>query len=309
MDIGVAGGYADSAAQDAFCNNGATCTISIIYDQSPNKNDLKPTPNTNSKARKQPDNPAFAAALKTTLSGHTVYGLLIDPNVIGPLGIKGMGYRCGCTGCATPTAKGTATGDAPETEYMVTSQNHQNRSAEGCCFDYGNAETSGVDENAGTMEAVYFGGGVAWGTGSPGQPRTNGPWVMADLENGIFAGWDQIGNTDQGISTNKALKLPFVTALIVGDTADKNGGKGRFAVYGGDATSGPLTTMYDGIRPTKDAAYLHEMKKGSIILGTGGDNSASGGGEWYEGVMASGAATIGTLNALQANIVAAGYGK
>src|SRR5208282_3407116 len=33
-DIGfVAGGYADSAAQDAFCSGG--CTISKIYDQSP----------------------------------------------------------------------------------------------------------------------------------------------------------------------------------------------------------------------------------------------------------------------------------
>jgi len=40
-----------------------------------------------------------------------------------------------------------------------------------------------------------------------------------------------------------------------------------------------------------------------------GDNSATGGGQWFEGVMATGAATIGTLASLQANIVAAGYGK
>ena len=44
MDIGsVTGGYADSATQDSFCSGG-TCTISIIYDQSPMKNDLKPAP-------------------------------------------------------------------------------------------------------------------------------------------------------------------------------------------------------------------------------------------------------------------------
>ncbi len=51
------------------------------------------------------------------------------------------------------------------------------------------------------------------------------------------------------------------------------------------------------------------QKQGSIILGIGGDNSGSAGGQWFEGVMASGAATLATANAIQANIVAAGYGK
>ena len=51
------------------------------------------------------------------------------------------------------------------------------------------------------------------------------------------------------------------------------------------------------------------QKQGSIVLGTAGDNSDGDGGEWYEGVMTSGAATPATLNELQANIVAAGYGK
>jgi hypothetical protein len=50
-------------------------------------------------------------------------------------------------------------------------------------------------------------------------------------------------------------------------------------------------------------------KQGSIILGIGGDNSGSGGGQWFEGAMASGAAAVATVNAIQANIVAAGYGK
>src|SRR5206468_4314453 len=40
-NIGVAyrGGYADAAAQDAFCA-GTTCFISKLYDQSPRHNDL-----------------------------------------------------------------------------------------------------------------------------------------------------------------------------------------------------------------------------------------------------------------------------
>src|SRR5207249_10159988 len=41
LDIGVnvAGGYADAAAQDAFCAN-TYCWISVIYDQSSKHNDL-----------------------------------------------------------------------------------------------------------------------------------------------------------------------------------------------------------------------------------------------------------------------------
>jgi hypothetical protein len=152
---------------------------------------------------------------------------------------------------------------------------------------------------------VYFGGGVVWGTGSPGG-HDNGPWVMADLENGLYAGWEN--NSDQNISTNTPMKYNFVNAVVVGDVASQNGGKGRFALYGGDATNGSVKTLYDGIRPAK-TGYAPMKKQGSIILGIGGDNSNGAGGRWYEGVMASGAATLATVNAVQANIVAAKYGK
>ncbi len=287
MDIRtVAGGYADYAAQDAFCAGGS-CTISIIYDQSPNHNDLKPTP-AGGGAKTSANDPAIANALPTTLNGHKGYGVLITP---------GIGYRI-------LHGVGTATGDQPETEYMVTGQN---KLTDGCCFDYGNAETDAHDDGNGASEAVYFGGGVAWGTGFPGGHQ-NGPWVMADLENGLYAGWQNGQSQDQAIPTNTPLHFDFVTAVVVGDTSDQNGGMGRFALYGGDATTGTLTAMYDGIRPAKPG-YVPMAKQGSVILGTAGDNSDSDGGEWYEGVMTSGAATTATLNNLQANIVAAGYGK
>jgi hypothetical protein len=279
QDIGLVNGVADSASQDTFCAGNA-CTISIIYDQSPKKNDLKPGPAGG--AKNSADNPANATALKTTLAGHSVYGILIKP---------GIGYR-------RPTAAGTATGDQPETEYMVSGQQDL---VDGCCFDYGNAETDSHDDGNGTMEAVYLGLGVVWGTGVNG-----GPWVEADLENGLYAGWEN--NQDRNISTNTPLAYNFITAVVIGDTQDKNSGKGRFALYGGDATNGMLKTMYDGIRPNKQG-YVPMAKQGSIILGIGGDNSDGDGGRWYEGVMASGAATAATVNALQANIVAAGYGK
>jgi hypothetical protein len=286
----VAAGYADSAAQDEFCAGGG-CTISIIYDQSPNENDLRPAPAGG--AGRTPDNPANAADLKTTINGHSVYGIFIKP---------GMGYRAGCTGCGTAVPVGTALNDEPETQYMVTSANGL---VNGCCFDYGNAETTSNDDGNGTMETIYFGGGVVWGTGSPGG-HNNGPWVMADLENGLYAGWEN--NQDQNISTNTPIRFPFITAVVVGDTAAQNGGMGRFALYGGDATAGMLKTLYDGIRPAKNG-YVPMSKQGSIVLGIGGDNSKGAGGQYFEGVMASGAATLETLNALQANVVAAGYGK
>lgn len=286
QDIGAVDGYADVASQEAFCSG--SCTISKIYDQSGQGNDLEPAPRGGAKG--SPDNPADAAGLPVTVSGHSVYGILVKP---------GIGYRTGCTGCTIKTGHGIAVGDEPETMYMVTSQQDL---VNDCCFDYGNAETSSNDDGNGTMETLYFGDGVIWGSGA----GNRGPWVMADLENGLYAGWEN--GQDKNISTNQPLRYDFVTAVVVGDTADKNNGKGRFALYGGDATSGELTTMYDGVRPAKPG-YVPMQKQGSIILGIGGDNSNSAGGRFYEGVVASGAASKQTLDALQNAIVAAGYGK
>ena len=48
---------------------------------------------------------------------------------------------------------------------------------------------------------------------------------------------------------------------------------------------------------------------GAILLGTGGDNSHGAVGTWYEGLMLSGYSTDEADAAVQANIVAAGYGK
>jgi non-reducing end alpha-L-arabinofuranosidase len=281
-DIGtVPGGYADAAAQDAFCAGGS-CTISIIYDQSPNGNNLKPAPGGGPTGKVTPDNPAVATALPTKINGHAAYGILIKP---------GMGYRL-------LVGNGIAKNDDPESMYMVSSQSDLKNL---CCFDYGNAEVDAHDDGNGTMETVNVSHGVVWGSGVNG-----GPWVMADLENGLYAGWENSDWSD--ISTNTPVLYDFITGVVVGDVAAKNGGKGRFAIYGGDATNGQLTTKYDGIRPVKPG-YLPMQKQGSIILGTGGDNSSFGGGRFYEGVMTNGAWTVAIANAVQANIVAAGYGK
>jgi non-reducing end alpha-L-arabinofuranosidase len=47
--------------------------------------------------------------------------------------------------------------------------------------------------------------------------------------------------------------------------------------------------------------------EGAIVLGTGGDNSNGSVGSFFEGVMTAGYPSDATDNAVQANIVAAGY--
>ena len=55
--------------------------------------------------------------------------------------------------------------------------------------------------------------------------------------------------------------------------------------------------------------YSPQKKQGAIILGTGGDGSNTGTGIWFEGAMTFGAPPDTTDDAVQANIVAAGYGR
>ena len=63
------------------------------------------------------------------------------------------------------------------------------------------------------------------------------------------------------------------------------GGANQWAILGGNAQSGSLSTDYSGVRPS---GYNPMKKQGAIILGIGGDNSDSSAGTFYEGVMTSG---------------------
>jgi hypothetical protein len=64
--------------------------------------------------------------------------------------------------------------------------------------------------------------------------------------------------------------------------------------------------MSYGARPP---GYSPQKKEGAIILATGGDGSNTGTGIWFEGAMTMGAPSDATDDAVQANIVAAGYGR
>ena len=48
-------------------------------------------------------------------------------------------------------------------------------------------------------------------------------------------------------------------------------------------------------------------QEGAIILGIGGDNSSAATGYFFEGVMTKGMPDAKTMEAVQRNIVAAGY--
>jgi non-reducing end alpha-L-arabinofuranosidase len=182
------------------------------------------------------------------------------------------------TGHRNNNTHGIATGDQPEGMYAIFDGPRYNGC---CCFDYGN----------GTMEAICFGNIKVWGYGTG-----NGPWVMADLENGLFSG------VDPGCNANDpSVSHRYLTAIV-------KGGPNHWAIRAGDAQSGGLSTYYDGPRP--NAAGCNPMKKeGAVILGIGGDSSVGAAGTFYEGVMTSGYPSDSTENAVQANITSVGYGR
>src|SRR6266540_2394585 len=258
------GGFADSAAQDAFCGTGA-CTISVIYDQSPQHNHLTKSPP--GMAKPTAGNEANAKGAPLMVQGHKVYGVNVVP---------GVGYR-------NNMATGTAEGDDPETEYMVVIGDFYNG---GCCFDYGNMERNSAENGEGTMEAVYFGNCTIWNKGGG-----NGPWVMGDLENGLWA-----GNTSP-FDRNMPVTFKYVTGMVKGDAAGKN----HWTIKVGNAQDGVLDVPFDGPRPS--ARYNPMRKEGAIGLGTGGDNSNGARGNWFEGVMTHHYSTDKADSDVQANIV------
>jgi hypothetical protein len=269
----AAGGAADGAAQDTFCA-GTTCVITAIYDQSGKGNDLwyqgsgSPVGGA--------DKPATATSESIKLGGNKVYSLYINAS---------NSYW------VDASKSGIATGSQPEGMYMVTSGKHFNS---GCCFDYGNSELSRKYVGPGAMDALNFSSITAWGTGAG-----SGPWILADLEAGLFSMGSSGKNNNVPTMTNT-----FITAVL------KNNGTTEFQLKGGDATTGSLSTFYKGGLP---GGWSPMKKEGAIVLGSGGDccstNTNLSVGTFYEGAIVTGYPTDATESAVQANIVAAGYGK
>lgn len=283
LDIGVvqpgsgnAGGYADAAAQDAFCSN-TVCWISVVYDQSGNNNHLYQAPpgTFRGPAKGGFNTLPIADMAPITIMGHKAYGVFVMPG----------------TGLRNNNASGLAINDEPQGIYMVFDGSHFDH---GCCFNYGNTSTNSRAVGRGTMETVYFGTATAWGSGNG-----NGPWIMSDMEAGLFSGY----NAKQNVADPAIDSMRFVTGMVSG------GGGNKWEIHGGNAQQGGLSTFYSGIRPhsNENDWYYPMHRKGAVQLGNGGDNGNGSSGTFYEGVMTTGYPDEATLSAVQQNIVAAGY--
>ena len=282
LDIGVvhpsasdAGGYADAAAQDAFCPN-TYCWITTIYAQSPKHNHLTQAPRGgfSGPALGGFNNLPIADMAPITIMGHKAYGVFIEP---------GMGLR-------QNDVKGTAVDDQAEGQYWVINGLHYNS---GCCFDYGNAEIDSRDDDNGTMETTYYGNATAWYHGIP-----PGPWVMTDQENNLVGCVNPDGT--KFCANLPTVKWRFVTAMAKGEPH-------HWTSMGGDAQQGTLKVMFDG--PRVNATYDPMRKQGAILLGNGGDNSVGSQGTFYEGAMTAAGTfpTDATDQLVQANVLAAKY--
>jgi hypothetical protein len=120
---------------------------------------------------------------------------------------------------------------------------------------------------------------------------------MGDLENGLWAG------DVSPYPNNKPITYKYVTGIVKGDKAGRN----HWTIKSGDAQSGGLTQVFDGARPS--IRYNPMRLEGAVILGTGGDNSNAAQGNFFEGVMTAHYSSDAADEAVQANIVAAGYGQ
>ena len=274
-----AGGFPDTTVQDAFCA-GTDCAIWRIFDQSTYNNDLTVAPPGG--AARHVDNGVNASAMPLTLpDGTRGYGALFIHGA-------NQGYRIDIT-------NNVAIGNEAETIYMVTSGETYNAD---CCFDFGNAEANNLDTGEGSMECVYFGSYNATSKGWCGGEGA-GPFIMADLESGVWACADRPGVNTASVSMNST----FVTAMVkgFGDVPPY----GHWQLRGGDAAVGALVTQFDGPRPAQApgrAPYYPMRLTGSIILGIGGDNSDGAAGVFFEGVVLKGASTDAADAAVQADI-------
>ncbi len=283
LDIGIvqpsatdAGGYADAAAQDAFCAD-TVCWITTIYDQSGKGNHLVQAPPGRfiGPAKGGFNTLPIADMAPITIMGHKAYGTYIMP---------GMGLR-------NNNAAGMAINDEPQGIYMVFDGTHYDS---GCCFNYGNTSTNSTAVGTGTMDTVYFGISTTWGSGSG-----NGPWIMSDMEAGLFSGY----NARQNPANPTIDSWRFVMGTVNG------GGGNQWEIRGGNAQEGTLTTFYKGPRPgsNENDSYFPMHRKGAVQMGNGGDNGNGSAGTFYEGIITTGYPPEEVTNAVHANIAAAKY--
>jgi hypothetical protein len=294
QDIGVlANGFADTAAQIAFCAN-QTCTVSVLYDQSGQGNNLTVAKagcyncdTTPPDTACTDDFESVATAASLTVGGNAVYGLFMEDH---------EGYR-------NNEAVNTPEGEEEMGAYsVVAGTGTRQQVLPGCCWNFGIASRDNCFGPTGMMASLMFGQGY-WGRGAG-----NGPWFMGDFEAGVWAGgtagrFANEGTGDPGEpwpvnQNNPSMTMDYAFGIL--KTRPNN-----YALRMGDAQQGSLTTAYDGATPTTMARWQME---GGLVLGIGGDNSNHGSGTFFEGVITAGRPLDATDEAVFQNVQAAGYG-
>lgn len=283
-DIGMTpDGYADTATQDAFCA-GTICTVSVLYDQSGSRNDLRVAKAGNSSGGAHAaldDYESSATKGVVTAGGHRVYSLYMN---------KYEGYRTavGATGTNIPR------GSAPQGIYELADGT---RTGTACCWDFGNVSTD--PKIYGVANTLFF-GTAFWGKGAG-----TGPWFMADFEAGVWAGGSKVGDPGWGgLSSpgpanlnNPSLRVPFALGFLKTSSS-------QYALRMADAqTASALTTAYAGAPPKA----MNNL--GGIVLGVAADNSNNSWSTFYEGAILAGYPSDSAEQAVLANVKAVGYTK
>jgi hypothetical protein len=293
QDIGfTADGFADAAAQDAFCGS-MTCSVSKLYDQSGKGNDLTESPAGTYEPGPDYEVPSNHALM---VGGHKVYPLYFPnpPSLPSGSAPSGYGYR-------NDKTTGMPTGSSPQGVYMLADGTH---SGNGCCFDFGNAETNNGNGPTGDMAALNL------GTSYWGQGAGSSPWFEGDFEAGVWAGGSSCGTPGSGQLTcrgrqanpqNPSMKgVPYAFGILKTGTTNNSP---EWVLKVGTSMNSTLTTAYSGTAPGK------WMLQGAVVLGTGGDNSNSSWGTFFEGAVTAGQPSDATDQAVYANVMAVGYGK
>lgn len=300
QDIGTAsaGGQVDLAALSSFCS-GTTCSVSILYDQTANANDLKSglvlkaatTNNGPATANNEPMVQYWTSSTGTQLP----MALTLNDSNQHP---GGQWLRNRTTTHKVPT------GSQSQTEYMVV---HAAYFGGQCCYDYGNMENHIGDDGPGTMNALYFGNSNSWTQGAGA-----GPWAMADMENGLFAGGGNIQDPNNGNGLNVNASDPTIkySGSNIASILTKTNGTTTWELKVGDAVSGAFQTAWNGSLPSvlNPTSYLPLKQEGGLSLGEGGDGSNNCTGAFSEGVVIAGETTDATDNAIQTNLNAV-YGQ
>jgi len=276
-DIGMtADGYADSAAQDTFCA-GSTCTVSKLYDQSGNGNDLirgsAGRPDNGARSGEN-DYESTATKLSITAGGHKVYALYMA---------QYEGYRT----ALNVAGEGIPLGNKDQGIYELVDGTHVGT---GCCWDFGSVSP---DPTAYVMTNTLF-----FGQGFTGFGAGSAPWFMGDFESGVFSGGTSA--TPGGNPMNPSMSGVDFALGILHTPVDK------YALRMANlATASDLTTAYDG-------AIISGRtwgNAGGITLGVASDNSNNSWGTFFEGALTNGSPTNATDLAVMKNIQAVGYKK